>query len=89
MIPFIKNRVTDSVSPVKLFEYFSAEKPIISTAINEVYKYESIYIAHNYSEFHDAIYFAIKNKPNRKDTLIKALDNTWECRVKEIEKFIC
>jgi glycosyltransferase involved in cell wall biosynthesis len=88
MIPFVKNKLTDSISPVKLFEYFASEKPVISTAINEVYKYDDIYIANNHEEFSNAIYLAIENKDKRKNQMTTALENTWEFRVKEIEKYI-
>ncbi len=36
LIPFRKNKVSDNSCPLKLFEYMSCEKPVISTRINEV-----------------------------------------------------
>lgn len=38
IIPFKKNRLTDGVSPVKLFEYWAMEKPVISTSFYEIKK---------------------------------------------------
>ncbi len=39
MIPFIVNDLTDSVSPVKFFEYCALGKPVLSTPIAEVLPY--------------------------------------------------
>ena len=36
IIPFKINRLTDSVCPVKLFEYWAMEKPVISTSFHEI-----------------------------------------------------
>ena len=36
LIPFKKNRVSDNSCPLKLFEYMSCERPVISTRISEV-----------------------------------------------------
>ncbi|MBU3612847.1 hypothetical protein, partial [Polynucleobacter sp. MG-27-Goln-C1] len=89
IIPFVKNKITDSVSPVKLFEYFSAQKPVVSTAINEVYKYKEIFIAQDYNQFLDGVYIAANSKEKNKNLLNEALENTWESKVRQIIKFIC
>jgi glycosyltransferase involved in cell wall biosynthesis len=38
-IPFQLNEVTHSTSPLKLFEYMSAGKPVVTTAMHECEKY--------------------------------------------------
>ena len=38
LIPFKVNRITDRVSPIKLFEYWAMKKPVISTRFYEVCK---------------------------------------------------
>ncbi|MCP4401335.1 MAG: glycosyltransferase family 4 protein, partial [bacterium] len=38
LIPFHINRITDRVSPIKLFEYWAMKKPVISTRFYEVQK---------------------------------------------------
>lgn len=40
IIPFIKNRLTDAVSPIKLFEYWALEKPVIATKTKELLQYD-------------------------------------------------
>lgn len=38
LIPFKRNRLTDAVSPIKLFEYWAMGKPIVSTRCYEIIK---------------------------------------------------
>lgn len=89
MIPFLKNKITDSVSPVKLFEYFSARKPVVTTAINEAYKYEGIYISYGYNDFSDHISSAIRGEDANENLRSIAMQNTWESRVEQIKSFLC
>lgn len=51
LIPFLVNEITDSTSPLKLFEYMAAKIPIVSTDIKEARKYNSVHIGRNPSEF--------------------------------------
>jgi len=64
MIPFIKNKVTDSVSPVKFYEYLAMGKPIVSTNIDEMIaerlKTFSVAVANTKEEFVTFLEFAIK-----------------------------
>lgn len=51
MIPFLINDVTESTSPVKLFEYMALGKPIVTTSMKECKKYKSVLIAQNDKDF--------------------------------------
>ena len=51
MIPFLINEITESTSPVKLFEYMATKKPILTTAMKECKKYKSVNIANSHDEF--------------------------------------
>lgn len=88
-IPFLINDITQATSPLKLFEYMALNKPIVTTAMNECKKYESVMIASNKDEFvelidkaisiskeHDQKYYNLLNK--------EALENTWEEKAKLI-----
>lgn len=88
-VPFIINDITKATSPLKIFEYMALEKPIVTTAMDECKKYESIFIANNKDEFIELIDKALKlnKKENEKyyETLKKeALENTWESKAKSI-----
>lgn len=91
IIPFIKNELTDSVSPVKLFEYMANNKPIICTDLAECRNYKSVNIAENKDEFLEKIKENLIEGSNKKINKIEAKEldeNTWESRVKTIVKHI-
>ena len=80
MIPFLINEITESTSPVKLFEYMATEKPILTTAMKECQKYKSVNIAHSHDEFINKIPAVIElaNNDSYKELLLQeAKQNTW------------
>lgn len=90
IIPFVCNELTASTSPVKLFEYMAAEKPIITTDLAECRKYSSVMCAGDHDEFIEYLYKAIeiKDDPAYKALLRKeALENTWQSKCKDIIEF--
>ena len=89
-IPFLINEITLSTSPVKVFEYMSMEKPIVTTDLPECRKYKSVMIGKDHNDFIKKIETAIENKNDLKykDKLKKeALANTWNKKVEEILNF--
>ena len=90
IIPFLINDITESTSPVKLFEYMAQEKPIITTALPECKKYKSVLYSENTQQFKDNIYKAITliNDISYKNLLVsEATENTWDKKAKEIIEF--
>lgn len=86
-IPFIVNDITHAVSPLKLFEYMAAGKPIVITPMRESLQYEGLLVAQTPEEFADKLDQAIKLKNNSPyQDLVKrqALQNTWDSRAEEI-----
>lgn len=89
-IPFAPGEIAKTTSPLKLFEYFALEKPVVVTsfmneciAFNEVFSGDS---AISISEAIDAA-FSIKDEPAYKSRLAKlADDNSWMQRAKEYIK---
>ncbi|WP_186142016.1 methyltransferase domain-containing protein [Burkholderia gladioli] len=51
ILPFKKYELTESVSPVKLFEYMAAGKPVVTTDLRECTKYRSCLVASNHEQF--------------------------------------
>lgn len=51
ILPFAVNEITESVSPVKIFEYMAAGKPVVTTGLPECRKYRSCLIADTPDEF--------------------------------------
>lgn len=81
-IPFKINEVTKSTSPVKLFEYMALGKPIVTTAMPECKKYDSVIIAKSeLSDFVEKICVGLENQDSIEylNSLKRdALSNTWE-----------
>jgi glycosyltransferase involved in cell wall biosynthesis len=88
MILFKVNSLTESVNPVKLFEYLASGKPIVSTNLPEIRKYERYcMISSNKEEFLHNLRVCLEKK-DKNDTIERiqfARENSWEDRVTIIE----
>jgi glycosyltransferase involved in cell wall biosynthesis len=87
IIPFVLNKLTESTSPIKIFEYMALGTPIVTTDLRECRKYSSVLIGKDYQEFiiklDDAL--KLKNDPHYLSLLDKdARANTWEQRAQDI-----
>lgn len=51
ILPFKRYELTESVSPVKLFEYMAAGKPVVTTDLRECTKYKSCLVASDHDQF--------------------------------------
>lgn len=76
LIPFQKGRVGDAASPVKLFEYFALQKPVVAGDTAECRRYPCVLIARRAQEYphvigraltlgHDPAYLAAEEKEAR------------------------
>ncbi len=87
ILPFIISPVTQSTSPIKLFEYFAGGKPVVSTPLKEVMQYEEVGIGRNSQEFAIKIDEALSTKNDLEfgHRLKKiAQENTWEIEAERI-----
>ncbi len=91
IIPFLINDVTESTSPIKLFEYMALGKPILTTNIPECHKYKSVLIGTDHNDFIEKLEKAIslKGDESYKSLLKKeALENSWSEKAKVISEII-
>jgi hypothetical protein len=51
LLPFKPGQLSDSVSPIKVFEYLFMLKPVVSTGMQEVAGYPAVFPAENEAEF--------------------------------------
>lgn len=87
IIPFIVNEVTNAVSPLKLFEYMAARKPVVITPIRESSQYSPVLLAATAAEFASQINKALELRNNSgylSELTRIALENTWQARAKQI-----
>lgn len=90
-IPFLINDITESTSPIKLFEYMALGKPIVTTDMPECRKYESVMIARSHNEFINALDKALLKRDDPEYlSLLKeeALANTWGAKAQSIASLI-
>lgn len=90
IIPFLCNEITMATSPVKLFEYMAAEKPIVTTNLPECKKYKSVITAEDHLEFLSAVKDCLENTGDEKRALLRseALENTWDMKCCTILDFM-
>ncbi|MGI9285416.1 MAG: hypothetical protein ACR2P1_08500 [Pseudomonadales bacterium] len=89
LIPFAPGEIAQSTSPLKLFEYFALEKPVVVTSdMFECTAYEEVLSADSAVGMSDSIdkAIAIKDDPNFKAKLRELADtNSWLERAKHLE----
>lgn len=91
IIPFKINNITQSVSPVKLFEYMAADKPIVTYGLRECLKYKSCIIASDANDFIKKIEEALELRNSKEyiDILRReAKENTWLSKTVQMKQLI-
>lgn len=87
IIPFENGEIARTTSPLKLYEYFSLEKPVItSSSMLECIKYNEVLHYNNIFELNNVIDKAIllKDDVNYKKKILKnAYENDWRCIAKK------
>ncbi len=83
IIPFQRTPLTDATNPVKLFEYLSAGKPVIATALEELsYYQEYAALASSEAEWLQALDEAVHSPGRGREKRITfARQNTWDARM--------
>jgi glycosyltransferase involved in cell wall biosynthesis len=87
MIPFLVNDLTRAANPIKLYEYFGAGLPVVSTRLPEVELYaDLVYLADSPSEFAVKAAAAMDERtPERRQSRIAAAGReTWDIRAQQL-----
>ncbi len=89
LIPFIKNCLTDSVSPIKLYEYCSAGVAVVSTNLRETSQQKApIWIAESHQEFIAGVRHYLTQGFDRSELRAYGMLNSWDSRY-ELMKKLC
>ena len=85
LIPFKLNKLTESVNPIKMFEYLAAGKPVISTPLPEVVVYRDVVmLAEGVPGTVGAITEALKPEASSEEQVRcrqqVARENSWDAR---------
>lgn len=89
MIPFQKSRMTDACNPIKMYEYLSAGKPVVTTDLEEC-RIDVVNHAKTYEEFYNHIMNSL-GPPNAVEERRRtefAKKNSWESRAKYMRTII-
>ncbi len=87
IIPFKVSKITHATSPLKLFEYMAAGKPVVITPMQESMRVEGVLVADGPENFSRKLDEALrlKNSPQYLRMLGRvAAENTWEARARLI-----
>lgn len=89
MIPFRKSKLTDACNPIKMYEYLSMGKPVVTTDLEEC-RMNMIKYSKSYQKFYRNILDCLgpQNKEEIQSRISFAKENSWENRVNDIRTII-
>jgi glycosyltransferase involved in cell wall biosynthesis len=91
LIPFVLNRLTRAVNPVKLMEYLALGLPVLATRLPELEAVEGpIRLAETHAEFRAGLReaLALCGPEARAEARAVARSNTWDRRVERLSEFL-
>ncbi|MCD6232854.1 glycosyltransferase [bacterium] len=89
IVPFRENKLTKSVSPIKMFEYLASGLPVVSTRILEAESLDPpVYFAKDPEEFIKYLREALMKGKNVPEFFEFAKSNSWRMRYKKILKVL-
>ena len=91
IVPHIVSDFTNSLDPIKQYEYMCSSKPVITTHVNGFTDYQKLFsVASNSEEFDSFIRKHLSKgitvDLNSRITIAK--ENTWECRFEQVREIL-
>lgn len=84
LLPFLPGKISDAVSPIKVFEYLFSGRPVVATKLPEIISYPGVLVANSPKEFSvlckEADFTEESNKEN--DRFI--FNNSWFSRLDKL-----
>lgn len=81
IIPFEPSRLSDAVSPLKVFEYLAMQRPVVATRMPELEGFPGVVTAADPTEFARAVRSAGSTCPDSETLASFVSENTWPRRV--------
>jgi len=85
-MPYLQNRHSEHISPLKLYDYLSTGRPIVATRIAGLEGFEDVVaVVETRAAFHAAVEAAVGagRLPGRQARLQRAQDHHWSVRARE------
>jgi GT2 family glycosyltransferase/glycosyltransferase involved in cell wall biosynthesis len=84
ILPFVPGKISDAVSPIKIFEYLFMGKPVVATRLPEIVGYPDVHICDTVAEFSTQCATIASNgvegyDERENDTFIS--ENSWHSRL--------
>ncbi len=88
-IPYIINELTHAINPLKLREYLATGKPIVTTPMNEVFRFkEAIHIADRGENFICALEKALKTPINEEERAKSLEGESWQDKAELVSQWV-
>ena len=88
LIPFVCNRLTDAVNPLKLLEYFALGLPVLSARLPELESMPGpLRLARTREDCASGLQALLTETPDREEAVKVASMNTWDHRVECLSDF--
>ena len=81
IIPFKIDKLTDAISPLKIYEYLAMGKPVVATNMKELHNIPYTLTANTNKEFVQLLRTALKQKPDKKIISNFIKENSWKNRI--------
>lgn len=91
IVPFRCSSMTESVNPIKMWEYMAAGLPVVTTALPEAERYRDlIYYSEDQASFIENVRRAVENDSLREQArrLDLARQNSWAGRARQITRIM-
>ncbi|MCB0168485.1 MAG: glycosyltransferase [Anaerolineae bacterium] len=91
LMPYVQNRNSDNISPLKLYDYLAAGLPVVSLDIPAARKFKDhIYLAAHPEDFESAVCQALGQTSPEQQQARRAVaaQHTWEARVETLSDLI-
>lgn len=92
IMPHEDGELSRSMSPLKLYQYLSSGRPVVSTAVEGVdYFRDVVFVSEDYASFLENIERALSedNKEKKMERILRAKENSWKIRVGEMWCHVC
>ena len=88
IIPFKMNEITRHTNPLKIFEYLSMGKPVVTVPLEGVENLPYTYVANNHVDFLNKLEQALHVDIDRNTIDLFIKENSWSKRVEDIINYI-